>query len=497
MRIALVACLLTCVAWADDGRGEEQAGPDSAPIPMTLEQAIQMALVNNGQLEVEAYNPDIQRTAIDEALADFDLTFFTNGKGGQTFQASSSFLSGLFGGSGILEQHDLEYRLGLKKRWILGTETELSTGWARSKTTSFFQFLNPQYTTDVTFKVRQPLLRDAGVAYNSAKIRSARNEVDIAQYEVQKEEIEVIAKLEEVYFDLVAAIRDREIRLQALALAKELRDVNEERVQLGTAEPIVVLQAEAAMAAQRELVLRAENGIGNAQDRLRKALQPIDPVARWDRPIAPLDGLPTHVDLGDPDVYACQVLRSRPDYLKLRKQVENKLIAVREAENQLLPSADLTGSLILTGLSGNLGNSYDQLFRGNTYEWEVGFEFEYPIGNRAARSRLRKAKLELEQARKRVRSLERDISVEVAEAAREVSNARERILATRKEVELRQQKLHDERDKFDLGISTTQNVLESQRELADAMAKELQAEVDFTKAFVKLRKAMGLTLVGP
>lgn len=463
---------------------------------MTLEQAVQMALVNNSQLEVEEYNPDIQRAAIDEALADFDLTFFTNVKGGQSFQGTASFLSGIFGGSGVLEQHNLELRAGLKKRWILGTETELSTGWTRSKTTSFFQFLNPQYISDITFTIKQPLLRGAGVPFNGAKIRSARNEVEIAQFEVERQEIEVVAKLEEVYFDLVAAIREREIRLQALALAQELRDVNEERVQLGTAEPIVVLQAEAAMAAQRELVLRAENTIGNAQDRLRKALQPIDPVARWDRPIAPLDGLPTDVDLGDPDAYTYQVLRSRPDYLKLRKQVENKLIAVREAENQLLPRADLTGKLKLTGLDGNLGNSYDELFKGNTYEWEVGFEFEYPIGNRAARSRLRKAKLELEQARKKVRSLERDISVEVAEASREVRNARERILASRKEVELRDQKLHDERDKFDLGISTTQNVIEAQRELADARAKALQAEVDFTKAFVKLRKAMGLTLVG-
>ncbi len=490
MRGTLLALLVLCgAAWA------EEACSDAA-IPMTLEQAVQMALVNNGQLEVEEYNPDIQRTAIDEALADFDLTFFSNGKGGQTTSGSASFLSGLFGGGGFSQQHDLEMRFGLKKRWIIGTETELSTGWNRQKTNSFFATLNPSYNSDLTFTVKQPLLRDAGIAYNGAKIKSARNEVDIAQYEVEKQEIEVVAKLEEVYFDLVAAMRDREIRLGALALAKELRDVNEERVQLGTAEPIVVLQAEAAMASQRELVLRAENGIGNAQDRLRKALQPIDPVQRWDHPIAPLDGLPTGVDLGDPDAYASHVLRSRPDYLKLRKQVENKLISVREAENQLLPKADVNGTLKMTGLDGNLGNSYDVLFRGDTYEWEVGFEFEYPIGNRAGRSRLRKAKLELEQARKKVRSLERDISVEVAEASREVGNARERIAASQKEVELRQKKLHDERDKFDLGISTTQNVLESQRELADAMAKELQAEVDFTKAFVKLRKAMGLTLVG-
>ncbi len=492
MRRVLTLLVIACGRAAADG---VQPAAGGAPIPMTLEQAVQMALVNNGDLEVEEYNPDIKRTAIDEALADFDLTFFTNGKGGQTISGTSSILDGLFGGGGLNERHNFEFKAGFKKRWITGTETELTTGWQRTKTNSFFATLNPQYNSDITFKVTQHLLRDGGVSYNGAKTRTARNDADIATLEVERKEVEVVAKLEEYYYDLVASQRDREIRLGALRLAQELRDVNEERVKLGTAEPIVVLQAEAAMASQRELVLRAENGIGLAQDRLRKAVQPIDPVERWDRPIAPMDPLPVEVDLNDPDAYASNVFRQRPDYLKLRKEVENALITVRSQENQLLPKADLTGSLKMTGLAGNQGNSYDQLFKGKTSEWEVGLEFEYPLGNRAARSRLRKAKLELEQARKRVRSLERDIGVEVSEASREVSNARERIAAARKEVELRQTKLRDERDKFDLGISTTQNVLESQRDQADAQAKELQAEVDFTKAWVKLRKAMGITLV--
>ena len=93
-----------------------------------------------------------------------------------------------------------------------------------------------------------------------------------------------------------------------------------------------------------------------------------------------------------------------------------------------------------------------------------------------------------------IRDLEKTIVLEVREAARLINTNKKRVQAARVARKLAEEKLTAEEKKFEVGLSTSFNVLEFQTDLAEEQSKELQAIVDFNKSKIKLRKVMAITL---
>jgi outer membrane protein TolC len=93
-----------------------------------------------------------------------------------------------------------------------------------------------------------------------------------------------------------------------------------------------------------------------------------------------------------------------------------------------------------------------------------------------------------------IKDLEKTIVVEVREAARLINTNKKRVQAARVARKLAEEKLSAEEKKFEVGLSTSFNVLEFQTDLAEEQSKELQAIVDFNKSKIKLRKVLATTL---
>lgn len=199
-------------------------------------------------------------------------------------------------------------------------------------------------------------------------------------------------------------------------------------------------------------------------------------------------------------------LQKRPDYLTKKKELDSKNILVQFNENQLYPSLDLIASFGLNGLSGdaqsltagefdgNYGDSIDRAFSGDFLSWEAGVKFSYPLGNRAAKSRLLASKLESSQLLMEIKDLEKTIILEVREAVRQIKTDVKRIQAARIARKLAEEKLSAEEKKFEVGLSTSFNVLEFQTDLAEEQSSELKAIVDYKKSRVKFRSVLATTL---
>jgi len=199
-------------------------------------------------------------------------------------------------------------------------------------------------------------------------------------------------------------------------------------------------------------------------------------------------------------------LQKRPDYLSKKKELDSKNILVQFNENQLYPSLDLIGSFGLNGLSGdaqsitagdfdgNYGKSVEEAFSFDFRSWEAGVKFSYPLGNRAAKSRLLASKLESSQLLLGIKDLEKNIILEVREAARQIETDVKRIQASRIARKLAEEKLSAEEKKFEVGLSTSFNVLEFQTDLAEEQSNELKAIVDYKKSRVNFRSVLATTL---
>jgi outer membrane protein TolC len=133
----------------------------------------------------------------------------------------------------------------------------------------------------------------------------------------------------------------------------------------------------------------------------------------------------------------------------------------------------------LSSFGNDAGEGLSDLSEINGYQWLFGLQFEYPLGNRAARNNLTRRKLELRQALVEQRRLMLTIVREVRQAIRGIETASKRVEVTRAASKLARTQLEAEQEKFRLGLSTSFRVLEFQRELTDARTSETQALSDY------------------
>ena len=191
----------------------------------------------------------------------------------------------------------------------------------------------------------------------------------------------------------------------------------------------------------------------------------------------------------------------RPDLLAKKKELDNRNIETKYNENQMLPTLDLIGSLGLNGLSGDsatTNGAYDtalsEAFSTKFGLWEFGLNLSYPLGNRAAKSKLAAKRLEVAQLLLDIKELEKNIVVEVREAHRQIKTDIKRVQATRVARKLAEEKLNAEEKKFKVGLSTSFNVLEFQEDLAEKQSNEIKAVIDYNKSLNRLNQVMARTL---
>ena len=77
-----------------------------------------------------------------------------------------------------------------------------------SKTSLSFQQLNPEYFSNITLEMRQPLLRGFGIDYNQAFIVIAKNDRRISHLAFKRQIRDTLLQVEELYWRLVQARRD-------------------------------------------------------------------------------------------------------------------------------------------------------------------------------------------------------------------------------------------------------------------------------------------------
>ena len=472
-------------------------------LPLSLQDVIANTLKNNISIAVQEFQSKIRKEEIitQESVFDPNVSLEANAA------TEKSPLASIFVQPPLRETDSLGLDLSFSQKLKLGTEYEIRFDNERSGTNSTFAGLNPQYTTRFEINLTQPLLKNFGVDVNKSSIYIATNNLDISDFDFKNKVIEVIRNAEDVYWDLVFSREDLIVQQKSVERAQDLERRVKAQVEVGTLAPLEILQAQSEVASREEAVITAQKLIQDNQDNLKNILNiPFDSPEGL-KEIQPLDSprflVEAPVSLRESILTA---LKKRPDYLAKKKQLNNKHIQVKFNENQLYPTLDLVASFGLNGISGdetspgfsafdgNMGKSIERAFTGDFPAFEGGLLFKYPLGNRDAKSRLAVSQLETAQLLMDIKDLEKTIVLEVREAARLINTNKKRVQAARVARKLAEEKLSAEEKKFEVGLSTSFNVLEFQTDLATEQSKELKAVIDFNKSKIKLRKVMATTL---
>lgn len=469
----------------------EEKHSGQAPIKLTLQDAVLLALSNNIDIKIERLHPQIAETDVQAEESVFDPAVTAGVYEGSSRRQSE--IAAYLAGADEPFQNTVDTEAGIEKKLPTGATAQLQFQNNRLSSNSSVQRFNPSWGSDLTLSVTQPLLKDFGRDFNLSRIVIAKNNKNISDIQFRERVIDVITLVKQTYWDLVLAIELLDVAKQSLQLAQELLEINRAKVEAGQLAPIDVVEAEAAVAAREEAVILAEDSIQDLEDRLRDLLDVVGESPWRFETIIPVDR-PSDTEFRFSLKKEVKIaLESRPDYLQTKTDLENRLINLKMAKNQLRPRVDLVASAGVTGLGRSIGDDLEEL-DGDYYDLRIGLRLEYPLGNRAAKSQLIRRKLERRELEFKLADLEKSITLEVRGAMRQVETDFKRIKTTRVARRLAEEKLEAEQAKFEVGISTTKDVLDFQVDLAFARSRESGALIDYNKSLIALYQTLGTAI---
>jgi outer membrane protein TolC len=478
-------------------------GPSITPaesVPLTLQEIIQRAVLNSLDVKVAGYTPAIDETRVVEAEAHFDPQLFFNGNYLHQDAPTGGF-SGLSSGNGTglsgLGGKYNQFSVGPGIRQILGGGGQIQASYQAAYVDpdpgSFF------YENSLLLSITQPLLQNAGYDVNHATIHVARNTQKISLLEFRNTLVDTLSKIEQTYWQLAQAQRNVQIQEELLQRTEDTATILAKRLQGGIdVSRVQTSQANATVEARRATLIRAKADVRDLSDQLKRLMNdPQFPVSGPSviLPATPPLQEPVHMDLTDQIQTA---LANRLELAQQQLRIDSASTAVRVGKNALLPQLNLTGQASVDGIGDTFGDGISDQKDFSHISGSVGFEFVFPLGNRAARAQWTRTLLQRQQAIAQYQSLVSQVGLEVKEAQRNIHTSWDEMVATRQsrfsaaDALLAIQQREDANEP--LTPTFVQLKLDRQAALASAEASEIQAIINYNLALLQLEKANGTLL---
>lgn len=470
-------------------------------VEMSRQRCIANALENNLDIKISQIDPLRGETAIDEARGVFDPLVDAS-----IIDGESTSPRGLIDVQGIRIERPAvrntfrRMQFGLTGTVPTGTTYALTYEGTKYDSVQGSSELGPredsatQYQGSMQLQLTQSLLQGWGLDVNLAQIRIAAINKDMSESRLTRVIMETVASVQDAYWDLVFAREDLEVKRKSLVVANDLLDRNRRKLAIGTAARFEVDQAEAGVAVREADIIAAEAGIRFAEDQLKFVMNLRDDAQYWDMEIVPVDTAEVIVRRVGIDQAIESALALRPEIRQAENNIDAAKMALVSAHNQVLPRLDLTASYGYGALRPSRSREIEYLARAQDYSYTYGIVGSIPIGNRTAKARYSDAKHVAKQAGLRLKALKKSTAIEVRQAVRAVTTNLKLVEANRATRELREKTLEDEQTRYQVGVSTSYQVLEVEEDLATARSAELSAIVNYRKSLVNLDLADGTIL---
>jgi HAE1 family hydrophobic/amphiphilic exporter-1 len=508
--------------------------------PLSLRDALSMALQNNKDIEVARENVRIAEFDLLGAKGAYDPHFSTSAFYERVESPVSSFLSGGQNGSTIDTGYTGTARLEGESPF-LGGNYRFNFSSVRRTTNNQFTALSPQYPTELTFNYTQPLLRGLKIDNSRRQIEIAKKNLSLSDAQFRQRAIDTITNVQRAYWDLVFALRSLKVQQDAVSVARTQLEHNKRLVNEGQLAPIDIVAAEAQISTYEQNVFSAVEEVSRTENNLKNLIAENQKAVIWTESLVPTDA----VDLTAPAVSLPDALKiameNRPELQQSNLAGEINAINQRYFKDQTKPDVDLVGTYGITGLAGSISSNVvnpftassllvrqrvDQLSElagldplpvippqtfspdllggfnqslqnllANRYgTFRIGVQINLPLRNRTAEAELGKTLVEGERIVTQREQLEQTIQVDVRNALQAMRSSEARLRAAVATRQANEQQFASEQRKLDAGQSTTFLVLERQTALTEARAMELKAQTDLNKAIADLQRATGNSL---
>jgi outer membrane protein len=428
--------------------GGAQTASSPAPGPLSLEEAVKIALKNN---------PTIQGA---DAYADAARHGIAVAKAGYLPQVNFA--------EGFTRGNNPVYVFG-----SLLTQRQFS---AANFALGMLNTPPPLDNFRTAFTASVPLY-DFG--RTSRRVNNARLGARSSQEASDRTRQEVMFEVINAYLNSLLAREHVQVAQAAVKMTQADLGRARARQEQGLAVPSDVLSAQAQLAQAQEDLIRAQNAVEIAQASLNVAMGlPEDVSTQVSGNLAE-----TKFQSLNLSNLQAEALKVRPDYLQILLGVQQAQNGVSSARGEFMPRIDLLGSW----------ETDNQTFasRGGN-NWTAGAMLTFNIFNGGARraqvAESRSRERQAEATRSRMESI---VRLQVREAYLNLNAARERVGVSRDAAKQAQESLRILRNRYESGLATIMDVLRVETMQTAAHKNHLNALYDYRLAYAALELATG------
>jgi outer membrane protein TolC len=409
-----------------------------------------------------------------------------------------------------LQQNTTNGNINYVQNFPTGTSFSAVFDNSRGATNSPNSFLNPTLNSYYHVLLQQQVLAGFGFGPNLRFFRIAKNNQKISDEAFKLQVISTITQIANMYWDLVAAYEDEQVKSRSLDFANQTLESDRKQLSLQAIPAMDVMKAEGEVATREQDLTIAKTTLQFQELLIKNALtKNLDDPILEAMPVRPTDHTGTlEVTQGQTEDMIARALRDRIELSESDLDIDNRRISQIAARNAVLPSVSLTAFYGGTGLAGppnpvsgivstaptDWGGAVTNAFNNSAPDYYLGMSVNIPIRNRIAKSDQYRAELETRQSELRLQQLKKQIRIEVRNAQYALEQSQARVESARKGRDLAQKTFDIMKKEQELGAGSNYQTLTAQRDLAVAESMLVAAMTAHQKAKIELDRSVGSTL---
>jgi outer membrane protein TolC len=418
-------------------------------------------------------------------------------------------------GTPVLKVNTIEGYGSFSQSFPLGTNIYLQYAGQRIANNSPYYAINPELYSQLRAQITQPLLAGFGLASNERYMHLAKRNQQITDLAFRAQVIATVTQIENIYWDLVGAYEDEQIKERSVAFAKQTLADDQKQLQLNAIPAMQVMKDESAVATSEGNLTVSRAKLRLNELLLKNALMKSDDPLIDEMPVVPLDlqGSPSPNAGKTIDQLIAEAEQNRPEVAIYKQQAEIQRANLKGVNSELLPTLDMYGfyqgagtagpknpycnlnpaqcaTLLPTDFSSMLANTFNY----SAPEYQVGMTLQINLRNRVVKADQMRAVLEYRQSQITSQQEQKGIRFDVRNAKYALEQAEAGVQAAQQARDLAQRTFDITKQEQKLGAKSSFDTLAAENDLAVAESALDAAQTTYEKAKVDIDRATGETL---
>jgi outer membrane protein TolC len=415
----------------------------------------------------------------------------------------------------LFKQNTIEGLVFYTQSFPMGTNVTVNYEGQRLANNSPYFAINPELFSNFQLQITQQVLAGFGLSTNERFMHIAKKNIQITDLAFRAQVIASVTQVENIYWDLVNAYQDEQIKERLLTFAQKTLSDDQKQLELNAIPAMQVTKDQSDVATSEGDLTVARATLRLNELLIKNAITKTDDPTIDEMPVVPLDtkGPDDPNATKSIDDLIAEAEKKRPDVAQDEIAMQVAEQNLKSIKSELLPQLNVYGAYAGSGTAGpknpnctlgpascastvpvGFGSMFANTFNYTAPEYQFGMQLQINLRNRVAKADQFRTVLEYRQRQITFEEQKKTIRFDVRNSQFALQQAQARVVSAQKARDLAQHTFDVTAQEQKLGAKSSSDTLAAQHDLGVAESTFVAAQTLFEKAKVALDQATGVTL---